>query len=168
MLDLLQEAIARDPYLSSLEIRSLVVDGEARLYGEVDSWLDKQRAELIAARVKGITEVENRIRVRDEGPFIHSQFYDPHVDEWYVEEGLPAQYERRRPAMSDSTIEQRIESEMWWSPFVAAQDIDVTVEDGVATLTGSVESWAERRSATENAYEGGATLVENNTVIRED
>jgi osmotically-inducible protein OsmY len=35
------------------------------------------------------------------------------------------------------------------------------VTDGVATLTGTVDSWAERRAATDNAYEGGAVWVEN-------
>ena len=40
-------------------------------------------------------------------------------------------------------------------------DIVVTVEDGKATLTGNVDSWSEYSAATENAYEGGATWVDN-------
>ena len=37
--------------------------------------------------------------------------------------------------------------------------------DGVATLTGAVDSWNERAAATENAYEGGATWVDNELVV---
>ena len=37
----------------------------------------------------------------------------------------------------------------------------VSVEDGTATLTGTVDTWYERRSATENAFEGGARAVDN-------
>ena len=40
-------------------------------------------------------------------------------------------------------------------------DIDVSVKTGVATLEGTVDSISERQAATENAYEGGATWVEN-------
>lgn len=39
--------------------------------------------------------------------------------------------------------------------------ITVEVEDGVATLTGTVESWGEYRAAAENALEGGAIMVDN-------
>jgi len=41
----------------------------------------------------------------------------------------------------------------------------VTIEDGVATLTGTVDSWSEYDAATENAYEGGATWVDNDLMI---
>jgi len=42
----------------------------------------------------------------------------------------------------------------------------VKVENGVATLTGTVDSWSEYRAATENAYEGGASSVKNELKIK--
>jgi osmotically-inducible protein OsmY len=39
--------------------------------------------------------------------------------------------------------------------------LGVTVDDGIATLRGRAESWAEREQATEIAFNGGAVLVRN-------
>ncbi|MBD3181561.1 BON domain-containing protein [Candidatus Poribacteria bacterium] len=50
---------------------------------------------------------------------------------------------------------------MFWSLFVDSDGIVVSVEDAVATLTGTVETWSERQSATENAIEGGTIRVIN-------
>jgi hypothetical protein len=35
----------------------------------------------------------------------------------------------------------------------------------VASLIGTVDTWDERRAATENAYEGGAILVDNDLLV---
>jgi osmotically-inducible protein OsmY len=37
----------------------------------------------------------------------------------------------------------------------------VKVENGVATLPGTVDNWRERDAAAKNAYDGGAVLVRN-------
>lgn len=47
---------------------------------------------------------------------------------------------------SDLAIMESIEDEFFWSPFVDHEDVNVSVSDGVATLTGTVEIWAERRA----------------------
>jgi osmotically-inducible protein OsmY len=44
---------------------------------------------------------------------------------------------------------------------VDSEQITVTVDDGVATLTGTVDSYTEMEAAVENAYEGGAVWVDN-------
>jgi osmotically-inducible protein OsmY len=62
---------------------------------------------------------------------------------------------------SDREIQRNIDSELLWSPFVDADDVKVTVEAGVATLTGSVDSLSEYNAARENAFEGGAVTVVN-------
>jgi len=43
--------------------------------------------------------------------------------------------------------------------------VNVSVFDGVVTLTGNVETLSERRAAEENAYEGGAKKVKNNLTV---
>jgi hypothetical protein len=54
-----------------------------------------------------------------------------------------------------------VKRELWWSPFVDSDDINVTVEKGAVTLTGKVDSWPEYQIAAENAFQGGATWVYN-------
>ena len=98
----------------------------------------------------------------DDAPY----FYDPYVDDGSNNQKELLQYEKRAPLKSDSEIVSEIESELWWSPFVDSDQVEVSVDNGVATLTGSVDSWAERNAATDNAYEGGATLVDNDLVVR--
>ncbi|MFZ0482293.1 MAG: BON domain-containing protein [Desulfobacterales bacterium] len=49
--------------------------------------------------------------------------------------------------------------------FIKSDEITVSVKNGVATLTGKVNSSSEYYSATKNAYEGGATFVNNDLVI---
>jgi len=39
------------------------------------------------------------------------------------------------------------------------------VDDGTATLTGTVESWNEFWAAEENALEGGAVAVDNDLIV---
>ena len=45
-------------------------------------------------------------------------------------------------------------------------DITVQVSDGVASLTGAVDTLRDRRIATVNAYEGGARQVRNHLKVR--
>jgi osmotically-inducible protein OsmY len=66
----------------------------------------------------------------------------------------------------DWEIKRDIEDELWWSPFVDAEDISVTVTDGTATLVGVVDTLRERRVATENAYEGGAKHVRSELKVQ--
>lgn len=39
--------------------------------------------------------------------------------------------------------------------------VSVAISNGVVTLSGNVETWGERRSARDNAHEGGAKEVAN-------
>jgi osmotically-inducible protein OsmY len=56
--------------------------------------------------------------------------------------------------------------ELFWSPFVEGDEIDLRVENGAVTLYGTVDSWAEYNTVTNNAFEGGATRVNNNLIVR--
>jgi osmotically-inducible protein OsmY len=63
-------------------------------------------------------------------------------------------------------VKDNIENAMFWSPWVDLNDITVKVANGVATLTGTANSWFEFNKATENAYQGGASQVYNNITVR--
>lgn len=102
----------------------------------VDSYFEKARAENIASHVKGVVEIANRLTV-----------------------GAPWTWK------ADWEIEQDIERELVWNPFIDRSQISVIVEDGVADLTGTVDTWFERQKATEEAYEGGAKSVDNNLKV---
>lgn len=161
--DDIRAALLRDPYVERFEVTVTVIDGTAHLYGTVDSYFEKNRADDVASRVTGVVDVENHLLVDSGTAYI----YDPYVDDFVSDEDL-IDYESRSPLKTDGEIADSIESELWWSPFVDSDEVTVTVDDGVATLTGTVDTWSERQSATENAYEGGATLVDNDLVVNYD
>jgi osmotically-inducible protein OsmY len=161
--DNVREALSRDPYVEKYEIIVKAFDGIVHLYGTVDSYFDKGQAEDVAYRSKGVTGVRNHLYVDYDSVALHS----PYVDDWYLY-SYPwyRNYPRPvRPYGNDTEIEEDIEDELWWSPFVDSDDVTVTVDNGTATLTGTVGSWFEYRIAAANAFEGGAIEVDNNLVV---
>ncbi|MGE0759671.1 MAG: BON domain-containing protein [Pirellulaceae bacterium] len=156
-----RQSLERDVYLEPFEIATLVVDGVVHLYGTVDTRFERRRAHNLVGRVKGVVGLRDYLTTSREGNYL----YNAYIDTGYIDEQDVAGYEQRSPSMTDAQLKTAIESEMWWSPFVDSDDVAVTVENGVARLSGTVESWSERQSATENAYEGGATLVDNDLRI---
>jgi osmotically-inducible protein OsmY len=159
----IREAIARDPIVELYEITVTVNDGIAYLSGTVDSFFEKGHADDIASLIYGVVEVRNNLIVRyPKYPLV----YDPFIYDWYIYDYDWYDYKPYHTFLSDKEIETRIESEFFWSPFVDANEVNVTVDDGMATLTGEVDSWIEYHSATENAYEGGAVWVYNKLNIK--
>lgn len=162
--DRIRAALARNPYTDQYEISVVVANGVADLYGSVDTFFEKSEAEDVASRIGGIISVDNRLRVQvDEKPWVYDPIvddYDPYDSSWYEYE-----YEPLSTALSEARIREDIQDEMWWSPFVDANQVTVTVEGSHAILTGTVDSLSEKRAATENAVEGGATSVTNNLNI---
>lgn len=131
----IEDALLSDPATDSYEIDRSVENKAATLTGRVDSWQERNLCETVAKGVKGVTAVNNKIDAR-----------------W-------TQVHR------DREIKNEINDELFWSPFVDADDVKVTVDKGKATLTGTVESWAEYRIAQENAYESGAVYVDNELIV---
>lgn len=160
----IRSALLRDPYVDRFEITVTVVDNTAHLYGTVDTFFEKNTADDIASRVPGVFDVENHLTVEYGTPYI----YDPYLEDEFIEENDIIDYERRTPYQTDSQIKESVESELWWSPFVEEEAVEVSVDEGVVTLTGEVDSWSEFHAATENAYEGGATLVDNELIVSYD
>ena len=64
---------------------------------------------------------------------------------------------------TDLEVKRRVEEELNWEPRVNAAGIGVAVEDGVVTLTGSVDNWAEKWAAEHAAKRvaGVAAVVEH-------
>ena len=55
---------------------------------------------------------------------------------------------------------------LYWSPFLDADQITMTVDDGVVTLRGTVDSWQERKTAGRQVYQAGARRVINELDVR--
>jgi len=159
-----RRALLRDPWVDRYEISVSVRNGVAHLYGRVDSYFEKAQADDIAATVSGVIDVANRLEVANDGV---PHPYDPYVDPWMLDQYA---WYHWSPAVvragSDADIYLEIENELFWSPYVNEDDVKVTVEDGIATLTGTVDTLAESEAAMRNAYEGGAVYVRNDLRVQ--
>ena len=164
--DRVTAAIARNPVLENEEIGVQVIDGVVGLEGSVDSYYEKAVADNTAASVYGVVYVDNDLFVEDKAGAPLS--YSPYVDDWTTRdydwyrgpEGFTA------TAKDDWEILEDVRDELFWSPFVDSDEVEVSVDNGVVTLSGTVDSWSERQTAAENAYEGGAAYVDNDLRVR--
>jgi osmotically-inducible protein OsmY len=157
-----KKALIRDPVVESYEITVDADNGIVDLYGTVDTYYEKATADDVASRILGVIAVDNNIVVSNSyDPYR----YDPYVDDWSAYDYPWYHYPKSVTHQSDSEIKEEIGDELFWSPFVDADDVKVYVDDGVATLTGTVDSWSEYTAAHENALEGGAVAVRNQLEI---
>ncbi len=159
----IMDKFGRDVYIEAYALTVEVVAGVADIYGTVDSYFEKTRAENLASDVRGIYVVDNNLVVtKTYDPYV----YKPYVDDSYIYDYDWYAYQPRVTATKDDQeIKENIESEFFWSPFVDGGDITISVDDGKATLTGEVDSWSEYDAATQNALEGGAVAVDNDLTI---
>lgn len=154
----IRRALISDPVADAYEVSVNATNGIVDLYGTVDTYYEKAVIDDIAARTNGVLTVDNNIMVNES----HSPYaYDPYLDDWYVYDYDWYTYTPGVPLKPDATIEEDIESELFWSPFVDADDVSVDVDNGIATLTGDVDSWSEFYAAQKNALDGGAVYVKN-------
>ncbi len=149
-----EEALQKDPFVGSLDIDVVVEAGVVTLSGTVDNYFLKYQADEVASTVNGVTDIVNNIEVDYEELVYEPMFYD-----WDV---IDHDYDYEPVVIEDEQLEGAIENQMLWSPFVNSENVNVEVEDGVATLTGNVLSEKAADEATEEAYEAGAKRVINN------
>lgn len=130
------DALRRNAAVDAAEVIVAVRSGVVTLSGTVDSRFERQEAFDATARVPGVVGVINDLL-------------------------LPAAW----PVKSDSAIERDAEAGIIWNAFVDGSDVDVTVRDGVATLTGTVGSFADVLEAESEVFEAGATRVINQLFV---
>jgi len=123
---------SRDPFLHQENIQVDVHNGTIFLRGHVNSRYQQARATTLAYGVRGAVNVINTL-----------------------------QHPVERVEKSDFELRQDIQEQFWWSPFLSVESLNVHVEDGVATLGGTVDSWRQRHIAEENAFATGARSVHN-------
>jgi len=150
----IEAALQRDTYVNPDQIRVQVNNGTVTLSGEADTYFMKWQVGDAVASLNNVLAIKNNITVPYEQPAYDMPFYNwnPVTNDYDV---LPVE-------KTDAQIANDIRNELSWSPFVNERDIHVTVEDGVATLTGTIHTWYQKQKATNLAYQGGAREVKNN------
>jgi osmotically-inducible protein OsmY len=140
-------ALARDPYLGDVDFTVNVLEGKAYLYGRVSSRYEQDHACRLAANTIGVVAVESHLTIRH---------YDPG----------PAPGEPAAPP-TDHALAERVRTRYFWSASLHAQPIEVRVEHGRATLTGTVDTWLARQLAAREACEAGVREVNNHLTVHE-
>ncbi|MBD3343963.1 MAG: BON domain-containing protein [Chitinivibrionales bacterium] len=133
-----QSALLWDPVVERHEIDAVVRNKKVFLYGAVDSYFEKNRAEDVASRIKGVAEVDNFLTVN-------------------IVSAPP----------TDQEIKSNIENQLRWNPYIEKNEIDVEVQNGVATLKGKVDTYFERDEAIREAFEGGADSVKSKLKVKD-
>jgi len=111
-----------------------VTEGRVILSGTVPSYSDRWQAEEDAYSISGVRYVDNRLRVS------------------------PTTF----PVPNDTEIASNIRNVLEWNPTIDSSGIDVSVSDGVVTLSGAVDSyWQKTRAGYLVANVSGVTDVIN-------
>ena len=131
-------AYARDSLLAGQSIEIVTRDGIVTLDGETDNLLGKRRAARLAESFRGVRAVVNRIEVAP---------------------SLPAGY-------SDANLQLDVEITLAENPVTEVSEVHTSVRDGIVTLTGQVDSWAEKQIAAQAARRvRGVRAVENRIAL---
>jgi osmotically-inducible protein OsmY len=165
----LKAALAWDPWLDSSTIDVAVLNHTAYLSGGVDSSFQNAEAQDVASRTVGVLEIRNHLKIQPD--YSYSDYYadyDYYSDydygyyDWPYYNESPyyvADVSGPQPYKTDAKIKKSIEDRFFWSPFVDRDNIKVTVNGGVATLTGSIGTWVGWGEAEKDAHKGGASFV---------
>ncbi|QEF96168.1 Osmotically-inducible protein Y precursor [Stieleria maiorica] len=137
IIRLSQAALARSPNLDRRDFRIHCQAAHVSLYGLVESRFEKELAEWIVDGVPGVVHVNNALAVN-------------------------AQWEPK----ADEEIRKDLERKLKFALFDTSNEIEVEVADGVAILTGEVDTWRQWQSAVNLAIEAGARDPHNLLNVR--
>jgi hyperosmotically inducible periplasmic protein len=113
-------------------------EGRIRLSGVVSSYTAYRAAESDALAVRGVRAVENKLQVRHPSDLL----------------------------LEDEEIRASITGALVWYPDLDAAKIDVSVNAGTVTLTGTVDSYWKKLKAEELAFDtAGVTWVVNELAV---
>jgi osmotically-inducible protein OsmY len=139
-------------YFIDDEVRARNIDVDTRggvvtLRGTVDSYAIRRQAVALARNTEGVREVRDELQV------------DPSVANDQAQ-GVAGE-------INDAWIATKIQSKYFLDTDVKGRTIDVSVADGVVTLTGTVESDVQRKTAEQIAGEtDGVTEVRNDLKVQ--
>ena len=145
-------ALSRDPYVGHCDFHVHVHGGQVLLSGHVTTPFEVGQAGDVAAGVSGVVDVNNRLEVAgsDAGDGFTTSFL-----------GEDAEDKKRAAPDPDHALAARIRARYNWSASLHDQDVAVQVENGRATLSGTVDTWLDRKHAAQAAHEAGSREVNN-------
>ncbi len=165
---LANQTLRQDPFTDKYQVRVRSAGGRVELHGTVDSYFEQPRAEAMVARIQGVTDIDNKLMVRnlpdhlydvDGVAYVEGPFEKPFVDERIH---TIQKLERK----NDLKIKTAVENGLWWSPYVDREEVKIEVLDGKVTLSGTVDSIREKQYAAIAALKGGAYKIVNNLEVR--
>jgi len=128
-----------DPSVDAANIGVMVNEGVVTVTGHVSSYAQKVAAERAVRRVKGVRAIAEEIEIR-----------------------LP-----REKKTSDDEIAKRAANILRWDSQVPKDAIEIMVQDGWVTLSGTVEWQFQRTAAVSDVYKlSGVAGVNNHIKIR--
>ncbi|MCB4435800.1 BON domain-containing protein [Alteromonas sp. McT4-15] len=126
--------------LDSFDINTDVSNGNVVLTGKVDNSVEKKLAEELVSNIDGVKSVDNKLTVVAKA--------DMDSD---MSEDMEETYDEGTSELTDAKIATVIKTRLLMDTDISGFDIDVDVENGNVTLTGDVDSDAERDLAIEIA-----------------
>jgi hyperosmotically inducible protein len=132
--------LAADPEVTSAEVDVDTTDGVVSLRGIVESRNESHAAASVAANTRGVKRVDNQLEIGD-----------PTVQE----------------KIDDTWVATKIETKLTSDPEVNPFNVDVDVNAGVVTLSGTVATLRDSREAAELAMgTQGVSRVDNQLTVR--
>ena len=160
----LTSALFRSPLLEGSTINAAVNNRVTDLSGMVVSSFQRGVAQDIASRTRGIVSVRNHLKVEPEvGTSYYNWPYSSH--EWVAPFSVAIVY-KDWPYITDEQIKKNIEEGFLWSSHVDMDDVKVIVDEGEATLTGTVGTWVGWNEIDNVAHTSGAIKVVNRVSIK--
>jgi len=126
-----QQALLENPTTELYDLQVGVRDGVVTLHGAVQSWQEEQLSLNVAKGIRGVRVVRDDMTIQP--------------------------VENR----SDRAIAQEVAQRLKYDVWVPHDTIDVHVDDGAVTLTGTVRSVKEKTRAAMLAWVYGVTAVKN-------
>lgn len=140
--------------LDSFDINTDVRNGEIVLTGSVENSVDKKLAEELVANIDGVTSVDNQLTVtnkRDRADELAGAADEMEEEADEVASNVEEESEESISALTDAKIATVVKTRLLMDSDISGFDIDVDVENGIVTLTGEVDSDAERDLAVQIA-----------------
>ena len=137
LLQNVSDALLWDPIVDRNKMDIEVNNGIVTLKGPVYSYFAKEHASDIVSRIKGVIKIDNQLEI------------SPEIVK-----------------VPDQEIERNILKRYSWNYMLNPVGINVEVNQGIATLSGTVNNWEEYHAAVYDAFEGGAIGVGNRLEVR--
>lgn len=129
----IEEKLENDPYIYDGLINVEVDNGEVKLTGTVGSAAEKQLAFTSAMYVNGVKDVDTSgLDVK-----------------WWLDDEMKR--ESKVVLKTSPEIKEAVKSALLYDPRVLSFKIDVAVEKGIVTLSGTVDNLKAKRSAGQDA-----------------